>query len=65
MWLLAVSLVLIFTGKIVATIVTDAKHLSIVSLCVGTAYGLIFGVYPSVVSTMWGIERFSGNWGTW
>ncbi|KAF5102298.1 hypothetical protein D0Z00_000481 [Geotrichum galactomycetum] len=43
--------------------VTNAWHLWLVSLSVGTAYGLMFGVFPTIVCDTFGIQHFSKNWG--
>lgn len=47
-----------------ALIISDPNLLVFVSGLTGLAYGLLFGVYPSLVAHTFGVNGLSTNWGT-
>jgi MFS family permease len=50
-------------GHVLAMFIENAIHLWMVSITIGFSYGVVFGVYPSIVSESFGLKHFSQNWG--
>jgi MFS family permease len=50
--------------QVIATAVKDPHYLVLVSGFTGLAYGILFGVYPSLVAHCFGVHGLSQNWGT-
>lgn len=64
LWMVCVATGISLLANIsIISFVTNAWHLWVVSLSVGTAYGLMFGVFPTIVCDTFGIQHFSKNWG--
>ena len=63
-WCLFVSAFLFCIAQFLALSVENPNHLFIVSSCTGLAYGVLFGVYPSLVANTFGVHGLSQNWGT-
>ena len=63
-WCLCVSGLIFCITQIVATAVQDPHYLVLVSGLTGLAYGILFGVYPSLVAHCFGVHGLSQNWGT-
>ncbi len=63
-WCLFVSGLIFCVTQIVATAVKDPHYLVLVSGLTGLAYGILFGVYPSLVAHCFGVHGLSQNWGT-
>ncbi|ANB12136.1 hypothetical protein AWJ20_374 [Sugiyamaella lignohabitans] len=63
LWVLVVALTIGLFGHILAIYLTNPMLMWIVSLSIGLSYGLVFGVYPSIVSESFGLKHFSQNWG--
>jgi hypothetical protein len=62
-WLLFSAIVVMLLANVLALNLTNVNHIWMVSSVVGTSYGLIYGVYPSIISDLFGMSRFSSNWG--
>ncbi|EXJ71000.1 uncharacterized protein A1O5_05993 [Cladophialophora psammophila CBS 110553] len=63
-WCLFVSALTFCAAQVVATAVSDPHYLVLVSGLTGLAYGMLFGVYPSLVAHCFGVHGLSQNWGT-
>jgi MFS family permease len=63
-WCLFASAVLFCIVQLVAISVQDPHWLILVSSLTGLAYGILFGVYPSLVAHCFGVHGLSQNWGT-
>ena len=56
---------LIFCGAQAAALgIQDPNLLFLVSTLTGLAYGILFGVYPSIIANTFGVNGLSQNWGT-
>lgn len=64
LWMVALSTFIMMCAhlSLIGTI-TNASHLWLVSSVIGIAYGLGFGVYPTIVCDTFGIAHLSKNWG--
>lgn len=62
-WLLVLASLVSMAGHVMATFIGDPSHLYVVSMAVGLSYGMIYGVYPSIVSDTFGLRHFSKAWG--
>lgn len=63
-WCLFVSAFIFCVAQLCALLIEDPHLLVIVSGLTGLAYGLLFGVYPSLVAHTFGVHGLSTNWGT-
>ena len=63
-WCLLVSALTFCVGQLLATQISNPNRLVLVSSITGLAYGMLFGVYPSLVAHAFGINGMSQNWGT-
>ncbi|KIV97947.1 hypothetical protein PV10_01643 [Exophiala mesophila] len=63
-WCLFVSAVIFVAAQVTATQVSNPHLLILVSGLTGLAYGMLFGVYPSLVAHSFGVHGLSQNWGT-
>lgn len=63
-WCLFVASVVFILAQIAALTITYPTHLVFVSGLSGFAYGMLFGVYPSLVAHAFGVHGLSQNWGT-
>jgi len=63
-WCLFVSALIFCVAQITGTAVEDPHYLVLVSGLTGLAYGILFGVYPSLVAHCFGVHGLSQNWGT-
>lgn len=45
------------------SLLKNASHLWIISCIIGISYGMMFGVFPTIVCDTFGISHFSKNWG--
>ncbi|ETI19546.1 hypothetical protein G647_09380 [Cladophialophora carrionii CBS 160.54] len=63
-WCLFASALIFCVTQVVATNVSDPHYLVLVSSLTGLAYGILFGVYPSLVAHCFGVHGLSQNWGT-
>lgn len=63
-WCLFFSAVVFCVAQLVATAISDPQSLVLVSGLTGLAYGILFGVYPSLVAHCFGVHGLSQNWGT-
>lgn len=63
LWVMYLSLILMSAGHVASMIVTNESHLWVVSTLIGLGYGVIFGIYPTIVSESFGMTKFSQNWG--
>lgn len=62
-WCLVVSSLIFALAQTCAMFVTNPHFLGLVSGLSGLAYGILFGVYPSIVAETFGIHGLSQNWG--
>ena len=63
-WCLFASGLIFCMTQVVATAVQNPHYLTLVSGLTGLAYGILFGVYPSLVAHCFGVHGLSQNWGT-
>lgn len=63
-WCLFASAVIFCLAQFLGTAVGHPKYLFVVSSFTGLAYGMLFGVYPSLVAHTFGVHGLSQNWGT-
>ncbi|KAK5044526.1 hypothetical protein LTR84_010737 [Exophiala bonariae] len=63
-WCLFASAVIFCLAQITGTAVQNPHFLVLVSGLTGLAYGILFGVYPSLVAHCFGVHGLSQNWGT-
>lgn len=63
-WCVFASAVTFCVAQVVATAISTPTALVLVSGLTGLAYGMLFGVYPSLVAHCFGVHGLSQNWGT-
>lgn len=63
-WCLFASSSVFVVAQICAMTITNPTYLVFVSGLSGLAYGMLFGVYPSLVAHTFGVSGLSQNWGT-
>lgn len=63
-WCLFVASIVFISAQIAALTITNPPLLLLVSGLSGFAYGMLFGVYPSLVAHAFGVHGLSQNWGT-
>jgi len=63
-WCLFVSALIFCAAQVVAIVLENPHFLFLVSGLTGLAYGILFGVYPSLVAHCFGVHGLSQNWGT-
>lgn len=63
-WCLFGSSSVFVAAQICAITITNPTFLVFVSGLSGLAYGMLFGVYPSIVAHTFGVDGLSQNWGT-
>lgn len=63
-WCLFVSAMIFCAVQVLTTLVSNPHFLVLVSGLTGIAYGMLFGVYPSLVAHCFGVHGLSQNWGT-
>jgi hypothetical protein len=63
-WCLFISASTFCAAQLCALMISDPHLLVFVSGLTGLAYGLLFGVYPSLVAHTFGVNGLSTNWGT-
>lgn len=63
-WCLFASAVIFCLAQLLATAISNPNLLILVSGSTGLAYGILFGVYPSLVAHCFGVHGLSQNWGT-
>lgn len=62
-WCLFVSSIVFCIAQVAGSQISNPRQLIIVSVLTGLAYGILYGVYPSLVADAFGIAGFSQNWG--
>lgn len=62
-WCLIAASVVFICAQIAALTITNPTLLVLVSSLTGFAYGMLFGVYPSLVAHTFGVHGMSQNWG--
>ncbi|KAF3482816.1 uncharacterized protein GIQ15_02140 [Arthroderma uncinatum] len=62
-WCLFAASILFCISQFGGSTISNPRHLLFVSSLTGLAYGMLFGVYPAIVSHTFGISGFSQNWG--
>lgn len=62
-WCLFVSGVIFFIAQACGLNISNPNLLVLVSGLSGLAYGILFGVFPSIVAETFGIRGLSQNWG--
>jgi MFS family permease len=63
-WCLFASALIFCLAQLLAATIENPKLLVLVSGSTGLAYGILFGVYPSLVAHTFGVHGLSQNWGT-
>lgn len=63
LWLVICSSVLFFFGQLSGLTVSNPNYLWLVSMFNGIGYGMLFGVFPTIVSEAFGVHGLSTNWG--
>lgn len=63
-WCLFASAVTFCVAQLFATSISNPNFLVLLSGSTGLAYGVLFGVYPSLVAHCFGVHGLSQNWGT-
>lgn len=63
-WCLFAASIVFILAQLSALTITDPVLLVFVSGLTGFAYGMLFGVYPSLVAHTFGVHGLSQNWGT-
>ncbi|KAF4591524.1 MFS transporter [Ophiocordyceps camponoti-floridani] len=62
-WCLAIACVVFLAAQVSALVIQNPNFLGFVSGLSGFGYGLLFGVFPSLVTDAFGIRGLSQNWG--
>lgn len=62
-WCLVLASGIFCFAQFCAITITNPHFLGLISGCSGLAYGLLFGVYPSIIAETFGIHGLSQNWG--
>lgn len=62
-WCLVVAGLIFTIAQLSALNISNPNFLFLVSGLSGLAYGLLFGVFPSIVAETFGIRGLSQNWG--
>ncbi|KAG5209660.1 Nodulin-like domain-containing protein [Trichophyton interdigitale] len=62
-WCVFVASILFCISQLGGAKISSPHYLIFVSSMTGLAYGVLFGVYPAIVSHAFGISGFSQNWG--
>lgn len=63
-WCIFVASIFFILAQTAALTITHPPLLVLVSGLTGFAYGMLFGVYPSLVAHTFGVHGLSQNWGT-
>lgn len=63
-WCLLGSTITFSIAQLLATSIENPNYLTLVSGFTGLAYGVLFGVYPSLIAHTFGVHGLSQNWGT-
>ena len=63
-WCLFASALTFCVAQLLAAMIENPRLLVLVSASTGLAYGMLFGVYPSLVAHTFGVHGLSQNWGT-
>ncbi|KIX04088.1 uncharacterized protein Z518_07641 [Rhinocladiella mackenziei CBS 650.93] len=63
-WCLFTSALIFCMTQVIATVISHPNFLVFISGLTGLAYGILFGVYPSLVAHCFGVHGLSQNWGT-
>lgn len=63
-WCLIVSSAFFCVAQYVSINLEDPRLLILISSITGLGYGMLFGVYPSIVADAFGVHGLSQNWGT-
>ena len=62
-WCLMAASILFCLAQIIAILVENPNLLILLSACTGLAYGVLFGVFPSLTAETFGSNGISTNWG--
>jgi MFS family permease len=63
-WMLVCSSALFIAAQYISIKLTNPHLLILISSITGLGYGMLFGVYPSIVAHNFGVAGLSQNWGT-
>lgn len=63
-WCVTAASIVFISAQVAAITITYPTLLVLVSGLSGFAYGMLFGVYPSLVAHTFGVHGLSQNWGT-
>ncbi|RPA94478.1 MFS general substrate transporter [Choiromyces venosus 120613-1] len=64
LWLIVASASIFSLAQLYALAVENPNRLWLVSSLSGLGYGVLFGVYPTIISEEFGLHGLSQNWGT-
>ncbi|KAG0637737.1 major facilitator superfamily domain-containing protein [Tuber brumale] len=64
LWLIVASASIFSLAQLCALTVENPNWLWLVSSLSGLGYGVLFGVYPTIISEEFGLHGLSQNWGT-
>ncbi|KAK5998175.1 hypothetical protein PT974_00547 [Cladobotryum mycophilum] len=62
-WCLATACAIFLLAQLCAISISNPHFLGLISSMSGLAYGMLFGVFPSIVAETFGIRGLSQNWG--
>ncbi|EXJ82499.1 hypothetical protein A1O3_06312 [Capronia epimyces CBS 606.96] len=63
-WCLFASALMFCVAQVLATTISNPNFLVLLTGSTGLAYGVLFGVYPTLVAHCFGVHGLSQNWGT-
>lgn len=63
-WMLVCSSTLFIVAQYISITLSNPHLLALISSVTGLGYGMLFGVYPSIVAHNFGVAGLSQNWGT-
>ncbi|ANZ74623.1 BA75_00809T0 [Komagataella pastoris] len=56
-------IVLVLSGTLAFTLITQGSHMDLISICLGFSYGGLFAITPNILVSIWGIGIFGSSWG--
>lgn len=62
-WVILVTIALNFIAQIMLILTNSLHQVTIISLLVGAAYGLLNGTYPAIIADSFGTSTFTTAWG--
>ncbi|OBA23368.1 MFS general substrate transporter [Metschnikowia bicuspidata var. bicuspidata NRRL YB-4993] len=62
-WVILGTILFTFIGQLLLVVTNSIESITLVSLCVGGAYGILNGSYPAIIADEFGTTSFSTAWG--